>query len=168
MLSHSDDNTSKLRALWLCALIGLLGACDDQGAAITSADQGAAIKSVDDYKAEAEAAVNGLAVRVALHQASDESLVFVDVREPDEIARLGAIEGAIHVPRGVLEFYIDPASSMHMDEFSSGKTLVFYCATGGRSLLAAKLASDMGVENPVYLKGGFKAWSSANGPIAGQ
>jgi rhodanese-related sulfurtransferase len=56
---------------------------------------------------------------------------------------------------------------MPRDEFSSGKTLIFYRATGGRSMLAAKLAKDMGVADPVYLEGGFSAWSAANGPLAG-
>jgi rhodanese-related sulfurtransferase len=50
-----------------------------------------------------------------------------------------------------------------MDIFSSGKKLIFYCETGGRSLLAAKLALDMGVEDAVYLDGGFKAWAEADG-----
>jgi len=49
-----------------------------------------------------------------------------------------------------------------MDIFSSGKQIIFYCETGGRSLLAAKLASDMGVPDPVYLDGGFRAWAEAN------
>lgn len=120
------------------------------------------IKSVDDFKAEAAAAVHAISVQDSKQLLGDDSVVFVDVREGDEIARLGKIEGAVHVPRGVLEFYIDPKSSMHMDIFSSGKKIVFYCATGGRSLLAAKVAKDMGVKDPVYLEGGFMAWSEAD------
>ncbi len=50
-----------------------------------------------------------------------------------------------------------------MNIFSSGKKLIFYCETGGRSLLAAKLARDMGVSDPVYLEGGFTAWVEAGG-----
>lgn len=120
------------------------------------------VKSVDDLKAEAAAVVNAVSVGDAKQWIGDESAVFVDVREADEIAKSGKIEGAVHVPRGVLEFYIDPKSPMHMEQFSSGKKIVFYCATGGRSLLAAKVAKDMGVQDPVYLEGGFKAWSAAN------
>lgn len=119
------------------------------------------VKSLDDFKAEAEAAVDAISVDASRRLTGDDSVVFVDVREGDEIASLGKIEGAVHVPRGMLEFYIDPASSMHRDIFSSGKKLIFYCATGGRSLLAAKVAKDMGVKDPVYLEGGFKAWSEA-------
>jgi rhodanese-related sulfurtransferase len=118
-------------------------------------------KSVDDLKAEAAAVVNAINIDDARPLIGDDSVVFVDVREGDEIESSGKIDGAVHVPRGVLEFYIDPNSPMHMDIFSSGKKVIFYCATGGRSLLAAKAAKDMGVKDPVYLDGGFKAWSVA-------
>ena len=100
---------------------------------------------------------------MSLELVSDDSVIFVDVREGEEIARLGKIEGAVHVPRGVLEFYIDPYSSLHMELFSSGKKLIFYCETGGRSSLAAKLAMDMGVPDAVHLEGGFKAWEETGG-----
>ena len=116
------------------------------------------IKSVDDYKAEAKAAVSSINITDAKKLVGDDAFVFIDVREGDELDRLGKIEGSVHVSRGVLEFYIDPGSSMHMDVFSSDKQLVFYCATGGRSLLAAKVAKDMGMRNPLYLEGGYKAW----------
>jgi len=126
-------------------------------------EQDRAVKSVDDYKAEAAAAVVAYDVPMSRELVGDDSVVFVDVREGEEIARLGQIEGAVHVPRGVLEFYIDPKSSLHMELFSSGKKLIFYCETGGRSLLAAKLAMDMGVPEAVHLEGGFKAWVAAGG-----
>ncbi len=121
------------------------------------------VKGVDDYKAEAVAVVVAYDVSNSMQLVADDSVVFVDVRERDELAEHGKIQGAVHVPRGVLEFYIDPKSTYHMDIFSSGKKLIFYCATGGRSLLAAKLALDMGVTDAVYLDGGFKAWAEANG-----
>jgi rhodanese-related sulfurtransferase len=100
---------------------------------------------------------------MSMELVGDDSVIFVDVREGEEIARLGKIEGAVHVPRGVLEFYIDPNSSLHMELFSSGKKLIFYCETGGRSLLAAKVAMDMGVTDAVHLEGGYKAWVEAGG-----
>ena len=137
-------------------LFFLGGACQAQG-----------FKSVADYKAEAEAVVSAIDVDTAYNLIRNESVVFVDVREGDEVDRLGEIEGSVHVPRGVLEFYIDRASTMHMDIFSSGKRVIFYCATGGRSLLAAKVAKDMGVADPVYLEGGYSAWAESAGE-AGQ
>ena len=121
------------------------------------------VKGVDDYKADAAAAVVAYDVPMSMELVGDDSVIFVDVREGEEIARLGKIEGAVHVPRGVLEFYIDPNSSLHMELFSSGKKLIFYCETGGRSLLAAKLAMDMGVTDAVHLEGGYKAWVEAGG-----
>ena len=80
-----------------------------------------------------------------------------------KLAEKGKIEGAVHIPRGVLEFYIDPVSGMHNEIFSSDKKVVFYCASGGRSVLAAKLAMDMGVKNAAHLEGGFAAWENAGG-----
>ena len=129
------------------------------------ADDADAVRTVDDYKAEAAAAVEAITVDEALRRAGDGSVIFIDVREGDELERLGKIANAVHVPRGLLEFTIDPGSPMHKTEFGSDKTVVFYCATGGRSMLAAKLGKDMGVTDPVYLEGGFKAWSAAQAPI---
>ena len=125
--------------------------------------QGQTVKSVADYKAEALAVVQTYNVKESKELVGDDSVVFVDVREADELAKQGRIEGAVHIPRGVLEFHIDPGSSMHKDIFSSGKKIIFYCATGGRSVLAAKLAMDMGVTDAVHLDGGFKAWIEADG-----
>ena len=122
------------------------------------------VMTVDNYKAEAARTVDEISVAMALDLVDEDDVVFVDVREGDELERLGSIKGATHIPRGVLEFQIDPGSSMHREFFASGKKVIFYCATGGRSMLAAKLAHDMGVANPVYLEGGFSAWSKAEGP----
>ena len=127
------------------------------------AEQGRTVKSVGDYKAAAAAVVVAYDVQNSKELVGDDSVIFIDVREGEEIARQGKIEGAVHVPRGVLEFYIDPNSSLHMDIFSSGKKLIFYCQSGGRSVLAAKLALDMGVADAVHLEGGFKAWVEADG-----
>ena len=128
-------------------------------------DQDPTLKGVDEYKAEALAAVVSYDVRNAIELVDDDPVIFVDVREAEEIAKNGRIKCAVHVPRGFLEYYIDSKSSKHTDIFSSGKKAIFYCATGGRSLLAAKLAKDMGVPDPVYLEGGFKAWLEAGGAI---
>ena len=122
-------------------------------------------KSVADYRAEATAVVTALDAESSLQLVNDENVVFVDVREAGELADKGKIEGAVHIPRGVLEFYIDPASRMHNEIFSSDQKIVFYCATGGRSVLAAKLAMDMGVKNAAHLEGGFTAWAEAGGAI---
>ena len=122
-------------------------------------------KSVDDYKAAALAVAGSTDVATAMKIIGDDDVVFVDVREAAEISSNGKITGAVHIPRGVLEFRIDPASSMHNDVFSSGKKIIFYCASGGRSMLAAGVAAEMGLSDPVFLEGGFKAWEKAGGAI---
>ena len=127
--------------------------------------QNSSVKSVDDFEAEAIAAITSYDAAKAQTVLGDESVVFVDVREPGELATSGKIPGSIHIPRGVLEYSIDPGHPRHNKIFSSGKTVVFYCAGGGRSVLATKLAKDMGVSNPVNLEGGFSAWAKAGGTI---
>ena len=120
---------------------------------------------VKDYLARAYATVDTLEVADAIAAGGDTSLVFVDVREGDELIRKGKIPGSVHVPRGVLEFYIDETSSIHMALFSSGKKIVFYCESGGRSVLAARLAMNMGLEEVAYLGGGFTAWVTGGGTV---
>lgn len=84
-------------------------------------------------------------------------LVLVDIRDYDEIAQEPMIEGALQAPRGSLEFLIDPDSAQHQLRFAEGKIYVFYCDTGGRSALAARLAQEMGLMARV-LAGGLNAW----------
>ncbi len=128
-------------------------------------DQDNDVKSVDDLEAEAIAAITSYDATRAQTLLGDDTVVFVDVREPGELAANGKIPGSVHIPRGVLEYSIDPNHPRHNEIFSSDKTVVFYCAGGGRSVLATKLAKDMGVSNPVNLEGGFSAWSKAGGTI---
>ncbi|NOX70595.1 MAG: rhodanese-like domain-containing protein [Gammaproteobacteria bacterium] len=127
--------------------------------------QNNSIKSVDDLEAEAIATITSYNAASAIRLLGDDSVVFVDVREPGELAANGRIPGSVHIPRGVLEYSIDPNHPRHNKIFSSGKTVVFYCAGGGRSVLATRLAQDMGVTKPVNLEGGFSAWSKAGGTI---
>ncbi|SVE02160.1 uncharacterized protein METZ01_LOCUS455014, partial [marine metagenome] len=93
-----------------------------------------------------------------------EDTLFVDVRETQEVQNTGGIPGHVHVPRGFLEFIADPDSPMHKIALSSGKRLVLYCASGGRSALAAKTLQDMGVNNVCHISGGYTAWVESGGP----
>ena len=115
--------------------------------------------------AEANAQIRTLAAKDALALLDDPDVVFVDVRETVERQRTGGVKGSVHAPRGWLEFYADPESSMHQPALSSGKRIVLYCAAGGRSALAAKTLDDMGVANVSHMAGGFTAWRDAGGPI---
>lgn len=90
--------------------------------------------------------------------------VFVDLRDWLEIERGGAVPGAFHMPRGNLEFWIDPASPYHKAVFDSGKRFVFYCSAGWRSALATRDAQRMGLKPVCHIAGGFGAWREAGGP----
>ena len=112
---------------------------------------------------EALAEVISISVDEALELVDGGDAVFVDVRERAE-HDAGAIAGAVAAPRGFLEFIADPTSPMHNAALSSGKPLVIYCASGGRSALAAKTLQDMGYSEVANLTGGFQAWTEAGGP----
>ena len=90
-----------------------------------------------------------------------QELLLVDIREIQETVDLGTIPGAVHVPRGMLEFWADPASPYHRDMFTADKRIVLFCAGGGRSAFAAKALSDMGFKNVAHLEAGFNGWAKA-------
>ncbi len=113
--------------------------------------------------AEANAAIETIDVQHALRLVGDSSMQFVDIREAHEVAQSGMLPGAVHAPRGFLEFLADPDSPMHKTELA-GRKLVLYCASGGRSTLAAKTLHDMGLD-VCHIAGGMAAWSAAGGPI---
>ena len=114
---------------------------------------------------EAEAAVETLTVEEARALLDDDEVEFIDVRDPRERERDGAVPGARLCPRGMLEFWIDPDSPYHKEVFSSGRRLVFYCAAGWRSALATKTAQDMGLTDVAHIGGGFAAWRDAGAPV---
>ena len=111
--------------------------------------------------AAANAQVDVLDVDAASQLVGDDSVQFIDVRDGNEVADSGMIAGAAHASRGLLEFKIDAECPMHDPVFSSGKRFVFYCGTGGRSALSAKLAMDMGLERVAHMAGGVKAWKDS-------
>ena len=117
--------------------------------------------SVRDMVAAANAEIETLSLDQAgaLHGRDD--VVFVDLRDVRELAREGKIAGALHVPRGMLEFWIDPASPYHKPVFQEDKRFVLYCGSGWRSALAAKAAQDMGLAPVCHIEGGFSAWKEA-------
>ena len=88
-------------------------------------------------------------------------LLLVDIREIQETIDLGTIPGAVHVPRGMLEFWADPASPYARDMFNENKRIVVFCAGGGRSAFAAKALLDMGFPKVGHLDVGFNGWAKA-------
>ena len=98
------------------------------------------------------------------HWDSLDGTFLLDVREPAEVATSGKVPGAVAVPRGLVEFRADSASPMHDKSFDKSKTVVTYCASGGRSALVGKTLKDMGYTNVRNL-GGFKGWVDAGGEV---
>lgn len=121
------------------------------------------VKTIQGMLADAEAAIARVPAEEALALHGRDDVVFVDVRDPRELERDGTIEGAFRCTRGMLEFWIDPASPYHKPIFAEKKRFIFFCAMGWRSALAAKTALDMGVEGASDLLGGYKAWKAAGG-----
>src|SRR5438552_3957845 len=95
--------------------------------------------------------------------AKDDTLV-VDVRDAPEVEKSGKVAGAVNVSRGMLEFRADPESPYHDKNFAKEKTVVLYCASGGRSALSGKVLKDMGYEQ-VYNLGAFKDWAEGGGAV---
>jgi rhodanese-related sulfurtransferase len=94
----------------------------------------------------------------------DPDTVFVDIRDVRELEREGMIPNAMHAPRGMLEFWVDPDSPYYKPIFGEGKRLVLYCASAWRSALATETLHRMGVPNVSHLEGGFSAWKKAQLP----
>ena len=117
--------------------------------------------------AEAIAEIETISAEEAIALHGDENAVIVDLRDIRERERDGAIPGAFHAPRGMLEFWVDPESPYHKDVFASGKRFIFHCAAGGRSALATKTVQDMGLAPVCHIEGGFSAWKEAGGPVEG-
>lgn len=114
---------------------------------------------------EANAEVEIMSVEDVRAVMDDPEVQLVDIRDVRELWRDGAVPGAHHAPRGMLEFWVDPESPYHRDLFASGKKFIFYCAGGLRSALAAKAVQDMGLTPVAHMEGGFGAWKKAEFPI---
>jgi rhodanese-related sulfurtransferase len=114
---------------------------------------------------EAMAIVPEISAEEALPLVGSTDHVFVDLRDGTEQARTGVITGAVTSSRGMMEFHICPESPVHKPEFNQDKTYVFYCASGGRSAIAAKVAMEMGLTPVVNLAGGVSAWKKAGGNL---
>jgi rhodanese-related sulfurtransferase len=116
--------------------------------------------------AEANEAIVTYSVEEARALLASEDVLFVDIRDQPELERDGQIPGAIHASRGMLEFLVDPESPYHNPAFAAGKNCLLYCASGGRSALAARQIQEMGLSAVAHIGGGLKAWKESGGPVA--
>ncbi len=114
--------------------------------------------------ADATAQVAQITPQDASAEANNGGVVFVDVREPVEWEQ--HIQGAVQVPRGLLEFRADPASPRHEPKLDPNGRVIVYCRSGGRGALAAATLKELGFEHVANLQGGFAAWNEAGLPTA--
>lgn len=122
-------------------------------------------RTVIQMVSEANEQVEEISVANALRLVKHENIQFIDVRDIREVAKTGRVLGARHVPRGMLEMWIDPETPYHREFFAEDRKFIFYCASAWRSALAAKTAQDMGLTPVAHLEGGINAWIDAGGPI---
>ncbi|MDE0942152.1 MAG: rhodanese-like domain-containing protein [Alphaproteobacteria bacterium] len=120
-------------------------------------------KGVKELCEHAETIIETWTVEQAKEHYGNDDVVFVDIRDIRELWREGAIPGAMHSPRGMLEFWVDPNSPYAKEDFQSGKRFVFFCAGGLRSALAALAVHDMGLAPVCHMEGGYGAWKAAGG-----
>ncbi len=120
-------------------------------------------KTAADMLAAARAAVPNISVEDAKKLLGRPDVLFLDVRDGTEVA-LGKVKGALHTQRGLIEFKADPASPYHVKEITPEKTLITYCASGGRSALAGQTLQEMGYTK-VFNLGKFQDWKDGGGEV---
>jgi rhodanese-related sulfurtransferase len=121
-------------------------------------------KSAKDLVEAANAVVPRISKEQAQELIGNPNTLVVDVRDAAEVEQSGKVAGAVHVPRGMLEFRADPESPYHDQNFAKDKTVIVYCASGGRSALSGQALKELGYSE-VYNLGAFKDWAEAGGPI---
>jgi rhodanese-related sulfurtransferase len=112
----------------------------------------------------ANAAVPRITPAEAKEMMAKGNTLVIDVRDAPEVEKTGKVAGAVHVSRGMLEFRADPETPYHDKSFAKDKTIIVYCASGGRSTLSGKVLKDMGYAQ-VYNLGAFKDWADSGGPV---
>ncbi len=115
---------------------------------------------------EAKARIENLSAEQVAAELEHGNALLVDIREPGEQGQHGTISGAVHAPRGMLEFYADPSSPYHRPEFQPDRRVILHCASGGRSALAAYALQQLGYTNIAHLDGGLKAWVESGRAVA--
>ena len=115
--------------------------------------------------AEAKSRVENLPPTTVASELEKGEAILIDIREAEERVQNGVIKGALHAPRGMIEFYADPTSPYHRPEFQLDRRIILQCASGGRSALATDTLRTLGFSRIAHLDGGFKAWKEQGLPI---
>ncbi|MGH3676948.1 MAG: rhodanese-like domain-containing protein [Mycobacterium sp.] len=121
-------------------------------------------KTVKEFIEAANAVVPRITPAQAQEKIAEGNALVVDVRDAPEVEKSGKVAGAVHVPRGMLEFRADPESPYHDQHFAKDKTVIVYCASGGRSALSGQALKEMGY-GEVYNMGGFGDWADSGGAV---
>ena len=120
--------------------------------------------SVKEMMEVANAAVPRVTPAEAKAMIAKGNTVVIDVRDAPEVEKTGKIQGALHISRGMLEFRADANTDYHDKNLTKDKTVILYCASGGRAALSGKVLKDMGF-GQVFNLGGFKDWAESGGPV---
>ena len=122
-----------------------------------------AIKSSQTLVSEALSEVKTITADEALKLSNEDKCTLIDIREKGELDKTGRIENSNHIPRGMLEFWLDPDGPYFKSgKIDMNKEMVLFCAGGLRSALAAKALNEMGFEKVSHIDGGFAAISQSN------
>ena len=120
------------------------------------------IKSIQNLVSEAMNEIKTIDADQAYKLVKDSSCNLIDVREVNELDAAGRVDGAIHIPRGMLEVYLDPNSPVFQNgQLDQNKEFVLFCAGGVRSALAVKSLMDMGYRKISHIEGGFASMSNS-------
>ncbi len=121
------------------------------------------IKSSQVLVEEATKQIKTLNAQEVKNLSKNDEITLIDIRDIRELWKEGTVKGAIHIPRGMLEFWLDPESSYYKEKkIGELKKLVLFCALGMRSALATKSLKDMGFKNVAHVEGGFDALKKIN------
>lgn len=130
-----------------------------------SAQSNPSPKNATEMVKAARAQIENLTPQQVQEELAKGNAILIDIREAEELKQSGKIAGAVHAPRGMLEFYADPSMPYYKAEFDKSKKIILHCASGGRSALATVTLKQMGYENVAHMDGGYKAWKESGKPV---
>ena len=120
------------------------------------------IKTIQNLVSEAMSKIKTIDADEAYQMVQNKNCNLIDIRESNELENTGSVEGASHIPRGMLEVYLDPNSPVFQNgQIDQNKEFVLFCAGGVRSALAVKSLKDMGYQKVSHIEGGFGSIASS-------
>ena len=121
------------------------------------------VKTIQNLVSEAMSQIKTIGAGEAYQMVQNKNCNLIDIRESNELENTGSVEGATHIPRGMLEVYLDPNSPIFQNgKIDQNKEFVLFCAGGVRSALAVKSLKDMGYQKVSHIDGGFGSIASSN------